>query len=162
MKRILFLVVILSITFDSWAQFRRNRTDRSGTPSENRLSYTNPAQYTIGGIEVSGLNILDKNAMVSLTGLKVGDKIKIPGDAISNAIRSLWKHGLVGDVTIRVDRVEGENVFLTIVLSERPRLTGFYFTGISKGKETGLKDELKLIRGRIVTDAMVRNTESAV
>ena len=42
--------------------------------------------------------------MVSLTGLKVGDKIKIPGDAISNAIRNLWKHGLVGDVTIKVDQ----------------------------------------------------------
>jgi outer membrane protein insertion porin family len=100
--------------------------------------------------------------MVSLTGLKVGDKIKIPGDGISNAIRALWKHGLVGDVTIKVDRIEGPNVFLNIVLSERPRLTGFYFVGISKGQEGGLKDDLKLIRGKIVNDAMVRNTELAV
>ena len=130
--------------------------------SENNLNYTNPAEYTIAGIEVTGLNILDKSAMVSLTGLKVGDKIKIPGDAISNAIRSLWKHGLVGDVTILVDRIEGQNVYLSLALSERPRLTGFYFAGISKSQESGLKDELKLIRGKIVNDAMVRNTELAV
>lgn len=162
MKRVLFLVIILSIAVDSWAQFRRNRADRSTTPSESNLSYTNPAEYTIGGIEVTGLSVLDKNAMVSLTGLKVGDKIKIPGDAISNAIRSLWKHGLVGDVTIKVDKIEGENVFLNITLSERPRLTGFYFTGISKAQESGIKDDLSLIRGKIVTDAMVRNTESGV
>lgn len=162
MKRVLFLAVILSIAVDSWAQFRRNRAERSSTPSENNLSYTNPAEYIIGGIEVTGLSVLDKNAMVSLTGLKVGDKIKIPGDAISNAIRSLWKHGLVGDVTIRVDRIEGQNVFLNIVLAERPRLTGFYFTGISNSQESGLKEDLNLIRGKIVTDAMVRNAESGV
>ena len=162
MKRVLFLIVLLSVTADTWAQFRRNRTERSTTLSENNLNYTNPAEYTIAGIEVTGLNILDKSAMVSLTGLKVGDKIKIPGDAISNAIRSLWKHGLVGDVTILVDRIEGQNVYLSLVLSERPRLTGFYFAGISKSQESGLKDELKLIRGKIVNDAMVRNTELAV
>jgi outer membrane protein insertion porin family len=162
MKRIFILLFLLIIFSNSWAQLFKKRGERTTSLQENSLNYANPAQYTIGGIEVTGLNILDKNAMVSLTGLKVGDKIKIPGDAISNAIRSLWKHGLVGDVTIRVDRIEGENVYLTIVLAERPRLTGFYFAGISKGQESGLKDELKLIRGRIVTDAMIRNTETAV
>ena len=161
MKRVLVLLIFLTLVVtNTWAQFRKNRDRNAGTDSG--LNYANPATYTIGGIEVTGLNVLDKNAMVSLTGLKVGDKIKIPGDAISNAIRSLWKHGLVGDVTIQVDRIEGENVFLSLVLAERPRLTGFYFTGITKGQESGLKEDLKLIRGKIVNDAMVRNTELAV
>lgn len=162
MKRVLLLVIFFGVCTAGWAQFRKNRVDRSAVPSENNLNYNNPVEYTIAGIEVTGLNILDKNAMVSLTGLKVGDKIKIPGDGISNAIRNLWKHGLVGDVTVKVDRIEGQDVYLNIALSERPRLTGFYFSGISKSKESGLKDELKLIRGKIVNDAMVRNTELAV
>jgi outer membrane protein insertion porin family len=161
MKKFFFLLILIGITTEGWAQFRRNR-DRTGTTTENNLNYANPAEYTIAGIEVTGLNILDKNAMVSLTGLKVGDKIKIPGDAISNAIRGLWKHGLVGDVTIQVDKIEGSNVYLNIILAERPRLTDFYFTGINKSQESGLKEDLTLIRGRIVTDAMVRNTETAV
>jgi outer membrane protein insertion porin family len=163
MKHLSSLLIIFWLfagLIDSNAQFRRSR-DRAAGPQDN-LNYTNPSEYIIGGIEVVGLNVLDKNAMVSLTGLKVGDKIKIPGDAITNAIRNLWKHGLVGDVTIKVDRVEGQNVFLSLVLAERPRLTGFYFTGISKTQESGLKDDLKLIRGKIVNDAMVRNTELAV
>jgi outer membrane protein insertion porin family len=163
MKR--FFILLLPILFfafhEGQAQFkRRDRTAEPGGGSN--LNYANPNEYTIAGIEVTGLNVLDKNAMVSLTGLKVGDKIKIPGDAITGAIRSLWKHGLVGDVTIKVDKIEGQNVFLSLVLAERPRLTGFYFTGISKGQESGLKDDLKLIRGKIVNDAMVRNTELAV
>jgi outer membrane protein insertion porin family len=161
MKKFFFLLVLIGITADGWAQFRKNR-DRAGAATENNLNYANPAEYTIGGIEVTGLNVLDKNAMVSLTGLKIGDKIKIPGDAISNAIRSLWKHGLVGDVTIQVEKIEGDNVYLNITLAERPRLTGFYFTGINKSQESGLKEDLSLIRGKIVNDAMIRNTELAV
>jgi len=75
MKRFLFLVILTIVAVDGWAQFRRNRTDRPAALSESNLNYTNPAEYTIAGIEVTGLNVLDKNAMVSLTGLKVGDKI---------------------------------------------------------------------------------------
>ena len=67
MKRVLFVLIILSIAVDSWGQFRRSRSERATTPGEGNLSYTNPAEYTIGGIEVTGLNVLDKNAMVSLT-----------------------------------------------------------------------------------------------
>jgi len=161
MKRFLLLLLLALAVVDSQAQFRRR--DRAPAPQgDNRLNYANPAEYVIGGISVEGLNILDENAIVSLTGLRVGDKIKIPGDAISGAIRKLWKHGLVGDVTISVDRIEGENVFLKILLSERPRLTSYYFVGISKGKESALKEDLDLIRGRIVNDAMLRNTELAV
>jgi outer membrane protein insertion porin family len=164
MKRLLLLLIplfFLAATSDSLAQFKRNRGKAAGGGDSN-LNYANPTEFTIAAIEVTGLNVLDKNAMVSLTGLKVGDKIKIPGDAITSAIRNLWKHGLVGDVTIKVDKIEGQNVYLSLVLAERPRLTGFYFTGISKGQESGLKDDLKLIRGKIVNDAMVRNTELAV
>jgi outer membrane protein insertion porin family len=160
MRNFLVVVVLLFIGADSWAQFRKNRTAPGS--GDNTLNYSNPTEYTIAGIEVSGLNVLDKNAMVSLTGLRVGDKVKIPGDGITGAIRKMWKHGLVGDVTIKVDKIEGTNVYLNIVLSERPRLTSFYFIGINKSQETGLKDELKLIRGKIVNDAMVRNTELAV
>lgn len=100
--------------------------------------------------------------MVSLTGLKIGDKIKIPGTATANAVRKLWKHGLVGDVTISADRIEGTNVYLIVRLTERPRLTDFYFSGISQSKESALKEDMRLIRGKIVTDAMVRNAESSV
>src|SRR5690606_8036670 len=163
MKPTLLLTLLILISFTSLAQImNRDRRGRTTTESQTSLNYANPREYTIAGIEVSGLNILDKNAMISLTGLKVGDKIKIPGDAISNAIRNLWKHGLVGDVTIQVDRIEGENVYLSLQLAERPRLTGYYFTGITKGQESSLKEDLKLILGRIVNDAMIRNTEIAV
>lgn len=162
MRKFLIIAVLLSVALDSWAQFRRR--ERTATPptSENNLNYANPTEYTIAGIEVTGINVLDKNAMISISGLKVGDKIKIPGDAISGAIRKIWKYGLVGDISIEVSRIEGANIYLTIVLAERARLMAFYFTGINKTQESGLKEDLNLIRGKIVNDAMIRNTELAV
>lgn len=161
MRTLVLVTLLLFAAFDSVAQFRRNR-DRTSTSADNNLNYANPGEYVIAGIEVTGLNVLDKNAMIALTGLKVGDKIKIPGDAITTAIRRLWKQGLVGDAIISVQRIEGDNVWLVIKLAERPRLTNFYFVGIRKGQESSLKEDLTLIRGKIVNDAMLRNTELAV
>ena len=168
MTRIFTCLILLVGVLSAQAQFRKNRDRSVETPTEETvtqqavLDYSKPNEYLIAGIEITGLNVLDKNAMISLTGLKVGDKIKIPGDQIATAIRKLWKHGLVGDVAISIERLEGQNAYLMITLAERPRLTDFYFRGIPKGKESSLKDDMKLIKGKIVNDAMVRNTELTV
>jgi outer membrane protein insertion porin family len=164
MKRILLCAVVLCVWMSEQAEAQfRNRTQTTNPQlNENNLNYAAPQEFTIAGIEVTGLSLLDKSAMVSLTGLKIGDKIKIPGDGISGAIRKLWKHGLIGDATISVQKIEGDQVFLVIALTERPRLNDFYFTGISKGRQSSLKEDLKLIRGKIVNDATIRNTELSV
>ncbi|MEO1053874.1 MAG: POTRA domain-containing protein, partial [Bacteroidota bacterium] len=165
MKKLLVILILLIVADGATAQFRkgnRNKNSNSSTQNSNEVNYSNPQEYEIASIEVVGLNVLDKNALVSLTGLKVGDKVKIPGDDISLAIRKLWKHGLVGDVSILIDKIEGSKVYLKIELSERPRLTGFAFEGISKAQEGDLREELNLIRGRVLSDAIVRNTEITV
>src|SRR5262245_37877507 len=112
MRKFLIVLVLLTTTVDVWAQFRNRNRTTTPTTSDNNLNYANPTEYTIAGIDVTGINVLDKNAMISISGLKVGDKIKIPGDAISGAIRKIWKYGLVGDITIEVSRIEGSNVYL--------------------------------------------------
>ena len=107
------MMIMVLCGFSVSAQFRKSR-DKAATAvpiSEATLNYANPSEYFIAGIDITGLNVLDKNAMISLTGLKIGDKIKIPGDQIASAIRKLWKHGLVGDVSISVDRIEGMNAY---------------------------------------------------
>ena len=159
-KTLLFLLLIFLFIGSADAQFRR-RSNRT-TQDEGGLNYSNPKEYTIADIQVTGLKILDKNALISLSGLKVGDKIKVPGDAISGAIRKLWKHGLVGDVSIEIDKVDGDQVYLNIALSERPRLTGFTFEGTKKSQESDIREDLNLIRGRILSDAIIRNSELTV
>ncbi|MBP9925540.1 MAG: BamA/TamA family outer membrane protein [Cyclobacteriaceae bacterium] len=161
MKKILLFLVFLMVGNELLGQFRNSRS-QTQPANEPTLNYAAPQAYIIAGIEVTGLKVLDKNAMLSLTGLRIGDEIKIPGDGISGAIRKLWKHGLVGDVVISVQKIEGTNVYLAIELTERPRLNDFYFVGISKGAQSSLKEDLKLIKGKIVNDATIRNAELSV
>lgn len=161
MSKVLLSLLFFLVATSAIAQFRKSRPAPTAASAET-LNYSAPTEYLIAGIEVTGLKVLDKNAMISLTGLKIGDKIKVPGDAISNAIRKLWKHGLVGDATILVDRIEDKSVYLVVHLTERPRLTDFYFAGINKSKQTALKEDLDLIRGKIVNDATIRNAELSV
>jgi outer membrane protein insertion porin family len=158
MKKILFLLVLCVLVVDVNGQFRK----RGVQGDDSGLNYSTPQEYVIAGIEVTGLKVLDKNALISLTGLKVGDKVSIPGDEISGAIKKLWKHGLVGDVSISIDKIEDDKVYLNIELAERPRLTGFTFEGVKKSRESQIKEDLNLIRGRILTDAIIRNTEITV
>ena len=160
MKRLLLMLLLAGIIVDAEAQFRR-RSNTSAS-DEGQLNYSNPATYVIADIKVTGLKVLDQNALISLTGLKVGDEISIPGDEVSGAIKKLWKHGLVGDVTIGIDKIEGDKVYLVIELAERPRLTSFTFEGVKRGQESELREDLNLIRGRILTDAIIRNTELTV
>jgi outer membrane protein insertion porin family len=161
MKRIFVFLILMLILAESHAQIRRRSQEQ--TPSETSgLNYASPKEYTIADIQMTGLRVLDKNALISLTGLKVGDKIKIPGDQASNAIRKLWSYGLIGDATLVIDKIEGENIYLTFQLSERPRLTGFTFEGVKTSWESEIREDLNLIRGKIISDAVVRNTQVTV
>ncbi|WP_400192430.1 outer membrane protein assembly factor BamA [Hymenobacter sp. B81] len=121
-----------------------------------------PQRYEIGGITVSGTRYLDPNTLIGLTGLKVGDKVSIPGDELGRAVRKLWEQGILGDINVLVDRIEGQKVFLNFELKERPRLSKIYFTSISKTQADELRNKIKVVRGKVVTDALLSNTRQAV
>lgn len=158
-SRIIYLIIFLVLSVDLAAQIRYN-TRRPA--NEMAISYSNPREYVIAKIEVEGANYLDKNALISISGLKVGDRIKIPGSAISSAIKKFWKQGIIGDVTIYASKIEGEEVTLTIELKERPRLSRFVYEGVNKTQEKEISEKINLIRGRVVTDAVVKNAELTV
>ena len=40
-----------------------------------------PHEYTIAGIKISGTKYLDESLLTSISGLTVGDKVTIPGEA---------------------------------------------------------------------------------
>ena len=52
----------------------------------NISDYSNPKEYTISSITVSGTKYLDKNTLISISGLEIGEKIIIPGEDISLAL----------------------------------------------------------------------------
>ncbi|MBX2841174.1 MAG: outer membrane protein assembly factor BamA [Flammeovirgaceae bacterium] len=150
-------IYLLGIAFLAlpWASFAQTEKQDSIT-----IDYGNPKDYTVGGITVIGAKYLDKNAIISIAGLSPGTSIKLPGDQISLAIKKLWKQGILGDVKISLTEISGHQAFLQIELKERTRLSKISIEGISKSQQETLMDKMKLIRGKIVTDAIVKNASN--
>ena len=130
-----------------------------GAQTNEALDYSNPKTYEIGGIMVIGADNLNNSTLIAISELTVGDKIKIPGDNFSIAITKLWKEGLFSDINITIDKIVENIVFLNINLEENSRLSKFKFKGkVSKSDITTLKEDLKLMRGKILTQNIINNS----
>ena len=93
------------------------------------MDYGYPKEYTIGGITVSGCVTRDPNAVKLFSGLKVGDKITIPGERIGKAIRAIWDQRLFTDVRMEEAEIRGSTIFLNIIVTENPQLASYGFGG---------------------------------
>lgn len=71
MKKLFYIlpIFILAIGIEAKAQEK-----------SKSVQYSSVKEYEIGGIRVEGTQYLDGSALISLTGLKIGDRIKIPGE----------------------------------------------------------------------------------
>ena len=118
-----------------------------------------PKEYTIAEVTVSGTQFLDPNSMISISGLKPGDKIRVPGPAVTSSIRRMMDFGTLDDVEILATKVEAEKIWLNIHIKERPRLYKVSFSGIRKGERETLNDKVKLIKGRVITPTVIKNTQ---
>ena len=135
----------------------------SGSTDHPEVFYSSPKTYVIGGIEVTGLgDQYDPGTLIQLAGLQFGSEIKIPGDAITKAIKRLYSQGLFSNVTISVDRVEGNKVFLIMNLTERHKLSGINYIGIKKSEETKIKEKINPLPGTQVTDNMISNLKHII
>lgn len=126
------------------------------------IDYSRPKSYTLENIVISGTNFYDKSVLQILSGLTIGQKIKIPGEEVSKAITNLWKQKLFDDVQIKIFDVQGEKLTLEIFLLEKPRLSTFSIKGLKKGKATTLREELNLKAGQIITENTLASTRMEI
>ncbi|KAF0129616.1 MAG: outer membrane protein/protective antigen OMA87 [Bacteroidetes bacterium] len=126
------------------------------------FDYSRPKDYEIGGVKVNGIKYLDENVIIMLSGLSVGDKIKVPGDKITEAIRKLWDQGLFEDVGISASNIQGGLIFLTIDLKERPRVSKFSFDGLRKTEADDIRTKINLARGDIANDHLFVKTRTII
>ena len=123
-----------------------------------------PKNFEIGGISVTGANFSEEVAILGVSGLKVGDKIRIPGPEIPKAMRSLMRLRLFTNVQIVLDKVIGDVVFLEIQLQERPRLSRYAYLNIPKSYHENLNEQVNkfLLKGGIVTEDVKLNAQRAI
>ncbi len=148
-KRILGLVICSLVFSIGYAQ-----------PPVVDIDYRSPKQYIIGDITVTGAKYLSPNVLISIAGLKKGEKIQIPSPKLSDAIKKLWKQGILGDVKLTISKIEGEKVFFNIQVKERPRLTRVIYEGLRRGQRDKISESISL--GRILTASMKKNVGQIV
>jgi outer membrane protein insertion porin family len=126
------------------------------------FDYAKQKDYEVGGITVDGIKYLDQNVLIMLSGLNVGDKIKVPGDKITEAVRKLWDQGLFEDVGISATDIQGNLIFLQLKLKERPRVSKFTFNGLRKSEADDIRTKINLTRGDVATDHLFIKTKNII
>ncbi|MBR3908015.1 MAG: outer membrane protein assembly factor BamA [Bacteroidaceae bacterium] len=120
------------------------------------ILYTNnPPKYTIGGINLSGVDNLEPAVVIGISGLSVGDVISVPGDDVTDAIKRFWKHGLFEDVVITADSIIGDKIYIGISLRQRPRVSQLNILGIKKSEKEDIQDKIGIIRGNQITPDII-------
>ena len=127
------------------------------------IEYSTPNEYIIGGITISGTKYLDHSTLINISGLEVGEKIIVPGEQISTSIKKLWKQGLFSDIKVSATKIQGNSIFLDFYVEEHPRLSKFKFVGkLKKSDITTIKEKLKLMKGKILTQNIVNNSQQKI
>ncbi|MBU0690520.1 hypothetical protein KKH18_01785, partial [bacterium] len=100
------------------------------------------------GLSVEGNSTTDAGLIRAHSGLTVGKEIT--GDDIQTAVKQLWKLNLFGDVQIIEDETVADGVYVTIKVSEYPRLERLDIKGNRKLKGEDLNALLFLTQGQVV------------
>lgn len=122
----------------------------------------NGKEYILGGVEVTGKSKYSEQTVVTFSGLEKGQKIVVPGEDISAAIKKLWKLGLFSDVNFYVNNIKGDSIFLELNLIESPKLADAKIQGIKKGKAEDLIKEIDLKKGKVVNENLITTTKNYI
>jgi outer membrane protein insertion porin family len=161
-----FLVLALVVSLVSLPA-RSQQTDTTVTDIQvdllNLFNQKVSRKYKVAAIKVTGNRFFDENLLLSIANINVGDEINIPdGDNFSKAISKLWAQNYFSNVEIFVTKLEGKNIDVEIAVTERVRLSKFYFKNIPKGQAEELSGKTGLIPNRVITENMKISAVEAI
>lgn len=162
-----FLTILLGLSFTA-AKTNAQVNDTVPTTSVDPalLGLYNqpiPKRYTIAEVKVTGTQYFDPNLVTSISGLNVGDEVRIPGgDNFAKAIEKLWGQNLFADIEVYITKVEGDRIWVEIAAVERPRMSKLIFRGVKKAEATDLKEKVGITASQVVTEARKQNAIEAI
>lgn len=152
------LFILLFLTFSLALAAQEEEPEVINYDTLEVIDYSRPRDYIIEDITVSGVKYIQKEVLISLSGLKKGNTITLPGDQVTRVLKKFWDQGLFSDVKITAKKIEGNRVWLDLFMLERPRIIALDFTGVSKSEETDIREKINLRSGQQVTDDIKDNT----
>lgn len=165
LKHILLAIVAISFSANLNAQDLKpsSVTIVNDTIYNPDIIYTPiPKTYEIADIRVSGLPSEDDYLIIGFSGLSVGDKIDLPGDEITAAVKRFWRQGLYSKVQINADKIVGDKVWLEIALQQQPRMSSLTFTGAKGGEKKDITERLGMIEGQQLTPNIIATAKKLI
>ncbi len=165
--KILVLALVTSLVSFSARSQQTSGSDTTITSIEadlvNIYNQKTPKKYKISAVKVTGNKFFDENLLTSIANINVGDEVTIPGgDNFSKAITKLWGQSYFSNVEIYITKLEGKNIEIEIAVTERPRLSKFFFKGIRKGEADDLSSKTGLIPNHVITENMKISASEAI
>jgi outer membrane protein insertion porin family len=152
--RILIATLLLGIASTISAQ---ERTDTIYTP--NIVFTSMPRTYEIAGLKVSGAANYEDFIIIGYSGLKIGERVEVPGSELTAAAKRIMRQGLFAQVQIKVEKTAGDQVWLEIALREQPRIADVIYTGAKKSEREDLEQRLQLMKGNQITQNIVNRAK---
>lgn len=156
--RLLFALISLIMT--AGALKAQERVDTIYNPP---IVYTGlPTSYEIADIRVTGADNYEDYIVIGYSGLKKGDKIDIPGDDVTTAVKRLMRQGLFAQAQVLVEKMADGKVWLVLNMRTQPRISDVKYSGMKKGEREDLQKRLQLMKGNQITQNIVNRAEQIV
>ncbi len=121
-----------------------------------------PRIYEIADIKVTGADNYDDFIILGYAGIKAGDRLEIPGNEISSAVKRLMRQGLFSQARIKVLKTYNDKAWIEIELRTQPRISQINYVGMKKGEKEDLQKMLQLMPGNQITQNIVNRATAIV
>ncbi|MDE6801767.1 MAG: outer membrane protein assembly factor BamA, partial [Muribaculaceae bacterium] len=140
---------------------------QTATPADTVYSPTvvfngTPRNYELAGISVEGGDNYEDFIIIGYTGLRVGQRIDVPGNDINQAVRRLMRQTLFANARIEVEKVANGKVWLKIVVRTQPRVSEVKYSGMKKGEREDIQRMLQLMPGTSINQNIVNRATSII
>ena len=156
------LLLLISLIIIASAASINAQTPADTTYKPNVLFTGMPRIYQIADIQVEGAENYDPNVIIGYSGLRKGDWVDIPGSELTAAAKRLWRQALFSNVQMIIDKVAGDQAWITIKLRTQPRISAINYYGIKKGERDDLQERLQFHKGNQITQNIVDRAEAII
>ena len=128
------------------------------------VDYSHPVKYKVGGITVEGNTFYSDQQIISLTGLRPGMEVTVPGEELSNIVDRLWLQRYFEDVALTVDSLSmaGDSAWFCLRIKERPRVSRWTFSGVSSSERKDIQERVNLRPGREFSEYVEKTTSDII
>ena len=128
------------------------------------VDYSHPVKYKVGGITVEGNTFYSDQQIISLTGLRPGMEVTVPGEELSNIVDRLWLQRYFEDVALTIDSlsVAGDSAWFCLRIKERPRVSRWTFSGVSSSERKDIQERVNLRPGREFSEYVEKTTSDII